>query len=136
MQFMLGIIVLLLVVAFVIFKVNKKFEKKEALILIVVLAFSILAYIIYEKNSENYFPNLFEKKYLQEKNIAIEKLSFELINNKNISSKKEFIYKFIYIIQKDGKSFLCTAPKVKINKIGDEFVFTNFGDLQETCVEK
>ncbi|MFA7084049.1 MAG: hypothetical protein WC141_05880 [Arcobacteraceae bacterium] len=136
MQLMLGFIVLLLVVAFVIYKVNKKFEKKEVLILIVILAFSIIGYIIYEKNNENYFPNLFQAKYLQEKNITIEKLSFELVNNKNISSKKEFIYKFIYIIQKDGKSFLCTAPKVKINKIGDEFVFTNFADLQEICVEK
>lgn len=136
MQLMLGFAILLAIVAFGIFKINKKFEKKEAFILVAILVTSMFAYIIYEKNSEDYFPKLFEKKYLQEKNIAIEKLSFELLNNKDISSKKEFIYKFIYIIQKDGKAYLCTAPRVKINKIGDEFIFTNFSNLQESCVQK
>ena len=91
---------------------------------------------MYEKKKENYFPNLFTQTYLKRNNIAIEKLSYELLNNKYISSKTQFIYKFTYIIQKEGKEFLCTAPKVEINKIGDEFIFTNFANLQEECVEK
>lgn len=136
MQIMFGFIALFMLVVYIIYKVNNKFEKKEFVILISVVAIITVLYIMYEKKQENYFPNLFQEKYLKDKNIAIEKLSYELINNKNISSRTQFIYKFVYIIQKDGKEFLCTAPKVEINKIGDDFVFTTFANLQEECVEK
>lgn len=136
MQIMLGFIALFILVVYIIYKVNGKFEKKEFLILSSIVAIMIVLYVMYAKKQENYFPNLFQEKYLKEKNIAIEKLSYELLNNKYLTSKTQFIYKFVYIIQKDGKVFLCTAPKVEINKIGDEFVFTTFGNLQEECVAK
>jgi hypothetical protein len=133
---MLGFIALFILVVYIIYKVNGKFEKKEFLILSCVVAIVIVLYVMYAKKQENYFPNLFQEKYLKEKNIAIEKLSYELLNNKYLTSKTQFIYKFVYIIKKDGNVFLCTAPKVEINKIGDEFVFTTFGNLQEECVAK
>lgn len=136
MQIMLGFIALFILVVYIIYKVNGKFEKKEFVILASIVAIVIALYVMYTKKQEMYFPNLFQEKYLKDKNIAIEKLSYELLNNKNISSRTQFIYKFIYILQKDGKEFLCTAPKVEINKIGDEFVFTTFANLQEECVEK
>jgi hypothetical protein len=136
MQIMLGFIALFALVVYIIYKVNKKFEKKEFMILLGIVVLMIIGYILYEKKQETFFPNLFQEKYLTDKNIAIEKLSYELLNNKNISSRTQFIYKFMYIIQKDEKEYLCTAPKVEINKIGDEFIFTNFNTLQEECVEK
>ncbi|MFA7570011.1 MAG: hypothetical protein WCY75_02040 [Sulfurimonadaceae bacterium] len=136
MQIMLGFIALFALVVYIIYKVNKKFEKKEFIILLGIVVLMIIGYILYEKKQETFFPNLFQEKYLTDKNIAIEKLSYELLNNKNISSRTQFIYKFMYIIQKDEKEYLCTAPKVEINKIGDEFIFTNFNTLQEECIEK
>ncbi|MGD9553765.1 MAG: hypothetical protein AB7D96_07005 [Arcobacteraceae bacterium] len=136
MQIMLGFIALFALVVYIIYKVNKKFEKKEFIILLGIVVLMIIGYILYEKKQETFFPNLFQEKYLTDKNIAIEKLSYELLNNKNISSRTQFIYKFVYIIQKDEKEYLCTAPKVEINKIGDEFIFTNFNTLQEECIEK
>lgn len=136
MQIMLGFIALFALVIYIIYKVNKKFEKKEFMILLGIVVLMIIGYILYEKKQETFFPNLFQEKYLTDKNIAIEKLSYELLNNKNISSRTQFIYKFVYIIQKDEKEYLCTAPKVEINKIGDEFIFTNFNTLQEECIEK
>jgi hypothetical protein len=136
MQIMLGFIALFALVVYIIYKVNKKFEKKEFVILSAVVAIVIVLYVMYEKKQETFFPNLFQEKYLNDKNIAIEKLSYELLNNKNISSRTQFIYKFVYIIQKEGKEYVCTAPKVEINKVGDEFIFTNFSNLEEECVEK
>lgn len=136
MQILLAFIALLILAVYIIYKINNKFEKKEFIILASVIAIMIVLYVMYSKKQEMYFPNLFQEKYLKDKNIAIEKLSYELLNNKNISSKTQFIYKFVYIIKKDGKEFLCTAPKVEINKIGNEFVFTTFANLQEECVEK
>lgn len=133
---MLSFIALVALVVYILYKVNKKFEKKEFILLLIIIASIIVGYLVYEKKKENYFPNLFTQTYLKRNNIAIEKLSYELLNNKYISSKTQFIYKFTYIIQKEGKEFLCTAPKVEINKIGDEFIFTNFANLQEECVEK
>lgn len=73
------------------------------MILLLILIATVAFYLIYEKKQENYFPNLFQEKYLKDKNIAIEKLSYELLNNKNISSKTQFIYKFVYIIKKRGQ---------------------------------
>jgi hypothetical protein len=136
MQIMLGFIALFALVVYIIYKVNKKFEKKEFVILACVVAIVIVLYMLYEKKQESFFPNLFQEKYLENKNIEIEKLSYVLLNNKNISSRTQFIYKFVYLIQKEDKEYLCTAPKVEINKVGDEFIFTNFSNLEEVCVEK
>ncbi|WP_419770265.1 MAG: hypothetical protein ACNI3C_00280 [Candidatus Marinarcus sp.] len=136
MQIMLGFVLLLFLLAFIIFKVNKTFGKKEILILMSVVILTIIAYLSYNKKEEEFFPNMFKEKYLQTKNIAIQKLSWELLNNKQVSSKDRYIYKFIYIINKSDKTYICTAPKVEINKIGDEYIFTNFMHLEEQCIEQ
>jgi hypothetical protein len=91
---------------------------------------------LYEKNQENFFPNLFKEKYEKEKNTIIEGLKAELLNNKVVSSKDKFIYKFTYIIKKDNQEFLCTTSNVEIDKIEDNFIFKNFSDLKEECFKK
>ena len=70
---------------------------------------------------------------MKKNNIEILKLSTELLNNKNISSSKRFLYNFTYIINKDNKEFVCSANKVEINKIQDEFIITKY---KEVCQEK
>ena len=69
-------------------------------------------------------------------NLVLEGLESELLNNKVVSSKDKFIYKFTYLVKKENKEFLCTANEVEINRIQDNFVFKNFLNLKEECIEK
>ncbi|NQY21828.1 MAG: hypothetical protein HRT40_11090 [Campylobacteraceae bacterium] len=118
---------------FKIYKINNKFEKREQKILLVVLSLILLIFLSFDYSSENKLPDLFKKDYMKKNNIEILKLSTELLNNKNISSSKRFLYNFTYIINKDNKEFVCSANKVEINKIQDEFIITKY---KEVCQEK
>ncbi len=136
MQIFIAFLLLLALLVFLIYKVNNKFEKKEFIILSVILIITIGGYFFYDKNQDERFPKKFQALYLKHNNIAISNLSYELLNNKNISSKNYFIYKFTYVINKDGKNSICIMPKVEIEKIGKEFVFKNFIQLEEECQEQ
>ncbi len=136
MQIIITIAVLIIVLTLVLYKINKKFEKKELLILLFIVVVSIAGTVLYEKNQEDFFPNMFKEKYEKEKNVLIEGLKAELLNNKVVSSNDKFIYKFTYLIKKENKEFLCTTTNVEINKIQDNFIFKNFSDLKEECYEK
>lgn len=136
MQIIFGIAIFIIITTLILYKVNNKFEKKEFLILLVILVISTISYTMYENNQENFFPKMFKEKYEKEKNVVIEGLESELLNNKVVTSKDKFIYKFTYLIKKDNKEFLCTANEVEINRIQDNFVFKNFSDLKEECLEK
>ena len=136
MQIIIAIAVLIIVLTLVLYKMNKRFEKKELLILLFIVVVSIFGTVLYEKKQEEFFPNMFKEKYEKEKNVIIESLKAELLNNKVVSSKDKFIYKFTYLIKKENKEFLCTTTNIEINKIQDNFVFRNFSDLKEECYEK
>ena len=136
MQIIITIAVLIIVLTLVLYKMNKRFKKKELLILLSIVVVSIASTILYEKYQEEFFPNMFKEKYEKEKNLVIESLKSELLNNKVVSSKDKFIYKFTYLIKKENKEFLCTTNEVEINRIQDNFVFKNFSDLKEECLEK
>ncbi len=136
MQFVLVILIAIVLVAFLIYKMNNKFETKEIAILVLVIIVTIVVANFTIKNQEEKVPNLFVTKYESEKNSQIEKFTFERLNNKTVSSNTEFIYNFDYIVKKDGKEFVCTAKGVKIKKIQDEYVFENFNTLNEKCDEK
>ena len=136
MQIIIAIAVLIVAITLILYKVNNQFEKKEFIILLLIIIITSLAYVSYEQNQEEFFPNMFKEKYEKEKNVLIEGLESELLNNKVVSSKDKFIYKFTYLVKKDNKEFLCTANEVEINKIQDNFVFKNFLDLKEECIEK
>ncbi len=136
MQFILVILIAIVLVAFLIYKMNNKFETKEIAILVLVIIVSIVVANITIKNQEEKVPNLFITKYESQKNSKIEKFNFERLNNKTVSSNTEFIYDFDYIVKKDGKEFICSAKGVKIKKIQDEYVFENFNTLNEKCYEK
>lgn len=136
MQIIIAIAVLIVAITLILYKVNNQFEKKEFIILLLIIIITSLAYVSYEQNQEEFFPNMFKEKYEKEKNLTIESLSAELLNNKVVSSKDKFIYKFTYIIKKENQEFLCTTTNVEINKIEDNFVFKNFSDLKEECLKK
>ena len=136
MQIIIAIAVLIVAITLILYKVNNQFEKKEFIILLLIIIITSLAYVSYEQNQEEFFPNMFKEKYEKEKNLTIESLSTELLNNKVVSSKDKFIYKFTYIVKKENQEFLCTTTNVEINKIEDNFVFKNFTDLKEECLKK
>ena len=136
MQIIVLIAVSLVVAALIIYKINKKFEAKELIILLVVVIIPILigTYLLDNKNNE--VPNKFKTKYENEKKVEILKLTFERLNNKNVSSKTNFVYDFTYIVKKDNKELFCNAKGVKIKKIQDEFIFEDFEKLNEECKNK
>ena len=136
MQIIIGIAFFIIILTVILYKVNNRFEKKEFLILLAIIVISTIGYTVYENNQENFFPKMFKEKYEKEKNVVIEELESELLNNKVVSSKDKFIYKFTYLIKKENKEFLCTTNEVEINRIQDNFVFKNFSDLKEECLEK
>ncbi len=117
MPVIIAVTILIIIFTSILYKVNDKFEKKEFIILLLIIVITGFTYGLYEKNQNDFFPNMFKEKYEKEKNITIKSLTAELINNKVVSSKDTFIYKFTYIISKENKDFLCTSMNVEINKI-------------------
>ena len=136
MQIIITISLLLVIATVIIYKVNDKFEKREFIILLATIILLTKAYLYYENKQDNYLPNMFIKKYEQEYKTTIKSLDYELLNNKVVSSKDKFIYKFIFTVLKEDKEFLCTLNNVEINKIKDEYIFVNFDGLKEECFKK
>ena len=136
MQIIITFAVILIIATIILYKINNRFQKKELLILFLIIILTTGIMFLYEKNQENFFPNLFKEKYEKEKNTIIEGLKAELLNNKVVSSKDKFIYKFTYIIKKDNQEFLCTTTNVEIDKIENNFVFRDFSNLKEECFKK
>jgi len=136
MQIAIMIAILLTIATVIIYKINDRFEKKEFLILIGVIFLATIGFLFYESKKDAYLPNMFKNRYEKEFNTTIKSLDYELLNNKLVSSKDEFIYKFVYTVIKDEDEFICQMPNVKINKIKNEYVFTNFSDIKEECLKK
>jgi ABC-type uncharacterized transport system substrate-binding protein len=136
MQIMVFSLILIALAAFIIYKVNDKFETKEIIILITLIVIIIGTTILLLNKDENVLPEIFKTKYEASKNVEIIKLSSERLNNKTTSSKTNFVYRFDYIINKDNKELVCTANSVKIKKIEDEYVFENFDNFNEKCSSK
>jgi len=136
MQIIIGITIFIVIFTTIIYKINDRFEKREFIILLVIIFFVTISIIWYEKSDENYLPKIFKEKYEKDKNLQIKSLSSELLNNKVLSSKDRFIYKFTYLINKNDKEFLCTMENVEINRVEKKFIFKNFANLTEDCIEQ
>lgn len=133
MQILIVTLFIILIIGFIIYKIDGKFGKKEMMILASVIIVTLLVFMMYQKNQMEYLPKAFEQQYKKVNNIEILKLSSERLNNKNLSSKKKFIYSFTYLINKNQKEFLCTANPVIINRIDDTYVFEKW---TEECQEQ
>lgn len=136
MQIIIVLTVLIIAITSILYVVNDKFEKKEFIILLLIITVSGVTYGLFEKNQSEFFPNLFKEKYEKEKSVTIKSLAAELLNNKVVSSSDKFVYKFTYIISKGNEEFLCIATNVEINKIENNYIFKNFANLQEECILK
>ncbi|WNL34712.1 hypothetical protein QT384_08995 [Arcobacter cryaerophilus gv. pseudocryaerophilus] len=136
MQIIIVISLLLVIATVIIYKVNDKFEKREFIILLATIILLTIAFLYYENKQDNYLPNMFIKKYEQEYKTTIKSLDYELLNNKVVSSKDKFVYKFTFTVLKEDREFLCTLNNVEINKIKDEYIFVNFDSLKEECFKK
>ncbi|MGJ0365932.1 hypothetical protein [Aliarcobacter cryaerophilus] len=136
MQIIITISLLLIIATVIIYKVNDKFEKREFIILLATIFLLTIAFLYYENKQDNYLPNMFIKKYEQEYKTTIKSLDYELLNNKVVSSKDKFVYKFTFTVLKEDREFLCTLNNVEINKIKDEYIFVNFNSLKEECFKK
>lgn len=133
MQYLVGFTLLIALVVFILYKVNNQFEKKEFTILLIIISVTVLIYNLYEDKQDNFYPNLFKEHYTNTHQTEIEKLSYKLLNNQQISAKDKFIYNFTYIIRKEKQTYLCEAKNVTISKIEDSYVFEKY---EEDCIEK
>ena len=136
MQILLFVGITVGLIIFLIYTINKRFGIKEFFILIAVLIIPVVITSYLLRTIAQEVPDLFEEKYQKEKNVEILKLSYQRINNKDLSSNTSYVYNFDYIIKKDNKEFVCNAKRVQIKKIQDEFIFENFDKLNEKCVKK
>ena len=136
MQVIFGIAILIIATTLILYKVNNQFEKKEFIILLLIIIISAITYGLYEETQDEFFPKMFKEKYSKEKSATINELTAELLNNKTVSSKTKFIYKFTYLVSKENKEYLCTMNNVEINKIEDVYIFKNFSEIKEECTQK
>lgn len=136
MQIIIAIAVLIVALTLILYKVNNQFEKREFTILLLIIIISAITYGLYEETQDEFFPKMFKEKYSKEKSATINELTAELLNNKTVSSKTKFIYKFTYLVSKENKEYLCTMNNVEINKIEDVYIFKNFSEVKEECSEK
>ncbi|XPV67686.1 MAG: hypothetical protein ACNI25_10200 [Halarcobacter sp.] len=135
MQIMITFIVSAILLILIIYKINNRFQMKEFLVFIGIVIVSITLTWYFLEENKNKVPQLFKTKYEKDKGVKIDKLSFERVNNKTLSSNTNFIYNFDFIVLKDGKEFVCTIKNVKIRKIEDEFIFDNYDNLKQECKE-
>lgn len=133
MQMMVFLLIFAAIAAFIIYKINNKFEVKEGLLLLGVLVLGILAIILFIDKKEETVPNIFKAQYEKETSSKILKFSAKRLNNKNLSSSSEFIYTFDYIVNKNDKEFVCTIENISIKKIEDEYIIDKY---KENCKEK
>ena len=136
MQILIFILIVLVAVAFIVYKIRHKFSDNELYIVFGIFLAVAVGIFFYLQLKENKIPNLFTQKYEAKYNTTIEKLSSTMVNNKYVSSDKNFVYDFDYIIRKDGKEFYCKLENVKIVKIEDEYIFENFEELNQECKNK
>jgi hypothetical protein len=133
---MLTFIVIIILLVIGIYKINNRFQKKELFIFLGIITIIVISTLYFIDQNENKVPQLFKTKYEKENNVKIEKLSFERVNNKTLSSDTNFIYNFDFISLKDGSEYICNIKNVKIKKIEDEFIFENFEKLNKDCKKK
>ena len=136
MQIIIGIAFFLVIITVIIYKINDRFEKKEFIIFLAIIIISTIAFLFYQNYKDTYIPNLFKQKYEQSSKSIIKNLDYELLNNKLVSSKDKFVYKFTYTILKEDSEYLCILNNIEISKIKNEFIFTNFDEIKEECIRK
>ncbi|RXJ83136.1 hypothetical protein [Arcobacter sp. CECT 8985] len=128
--FMLVIIILLLVIYQ---KLRRKYSAKKiamgTLLLIIILSLGV--YI--SSTSESGIKKAFIQKYKKEFGYKIAKLTATMLTNNETRNSNEYYYKFVYIVNKNKKEYVCEANNIFVQLIEDEYVFKT---IKEECREK
>ncbi|MEN8718560.1 MAG: hypothetical protein ABF301_07890 [Sulfurovum sp.] len=132
MQILIFSLLILLLIVYLVFKVKKRFTKKDFNLIIGIIIASIVGTYFYFDYENNKIPNTFKAKYLQEKNIKIDKLEFYKTSVEVVASNKS-TYSFSYIINKDGTEYVCEVKDLEVQIIQNEIIL---GEIKEKCQEK
>ena len=129
MQIIIFSLILILVLIYIIYKIKSSFSKKELLGFLIIVMIVIASSIYINNKENNKLPQAFKDKYLNDKNIEIKKLSMSQTNIQVLTNAK-LVFDLVYIINKNGKDYVCEAKKVEVLTIEDEYIFKAF---KEDC---
>ena len=129
MQILIFSLIIIAIIAYIIYKINTSFSRKELITIGILFLLIIVSTIYYTQKNSVSLPNSFKQMYLKTKKIEIIKLSINQANFEVLSSNKS-VNDFVYIIKKDNQEYVCEAKGIKTQKIEDEYIFSNF---KEEC---
>lgn len=132
MQIILFSLIVIGLLGYVMYKLSTVYTISLQKILISLTAVFVLISvgIFLSVDNKEDFEELFKEKYKSQFGYEISKISSENIVDSQLLSKTDMYYKFIYIVEKEGKTYVCEANNVLIQKIEDEYVFQ---PIKEEC---
>ncbi len=133
MQILIFSLIVILLLGYIFYKLEQFYSKKTIIIGTLFTIGIIWLGVYFSNNNEIGINKAFKEKYKQEFGYKIDKLSSNIINKGKNLSLNEYFYKFIYIVKKDNKEFVCEANDIFVQVIEDEYVFK---DIKEECREK
>ncbi|GGD35037.1 hypothetical protein GCM10012288_06270 [Malaciobacter pacificus] len=129
MQILIFSLLIIALIIYLVYKIKTSFTKKELVTTSVVAVSIVVAILFFSVEKKNQLPNAFKQYYKEHKGLEVLKLSFNQTNVEVLSSSKN-IYKFNYLIQKEGQEYFCEAKDVEVIKVEDEYIFKDF---KEEC---
>lgn len=133
MQILIFSLIVILLLGYIFYKLNQFYSKKVIVFGTLFIIGIIWLSIYLSNNNEVGINKAFKAKYKKEFGYKIDKLSSNIINKGKNLSLNEYFYKFIYIVKKDNKEFVCEANDIFVQVIEDEYVFK---EIKEKCREK
>ncbi|AXX93065.1 hypothetical protein CPU12_13040 [Malaciobacter molluscorum LMG 25693] len=133
MQIILFVLVIIILLAIIYQKLRKRYSLKTILggTIVLIILISISIYI--SSISEGGIKKAFIQKYKKEFGYKISKLTATMATNNETRYSNEYYYKFVYIVNKNKKEYVCEANNVFVQLIEDEYVFKT---IKEECREK
>lgn len=133
MQIILFVLVIIILLAIMYQKLRRRYSLKTILIGTAVLVVLISISIYISSTSEGGIKKAFIQKYKKEFGYKISKLTATMSTNNETRYSNEYYYKFVYIVNKNKKEYVCEANNVFVQLIEDEYVFKT---IKEECREK
>ncbi len=133
MQILIFSLIVVLLLGYIFYKLNQFYSKKVIISWTLFVVGFVWLSIYLSSYSEVGINKAFKAKYKKEFGYKIDKLSSNIINKGKNLGLNEYFYKFIYIVKKDNKEFVCEANDVYVQMIEDEYVFK---EIKEKCREK
>ncbi len=129
MQILIFSLLIILLVVYLIYRIKKRFTKKDFKIILGIIAAIIVGSYFYFDYEEKKVPNAFKAKYLKDYKTKIDKLEYFKTSVEVLESNKS-TYSFSYIVKKDGKTFVCEVKDLLVKTIEDEIILE---EIKEKC---